>query len=125
MDPAPKRTTARYPRVLHWCEQDADKWDGSGELALFPASTPFVQTILAEMKTTYRPYILANKGAQANGEKAFVVDTYGENVSYLSRPYPERSRQMIVNRIAHQLSDEEQRTVKSWLAEVGLEECFC
>ena len=124
MDPAPKRRTARYPRVLQWCEQNADQWDGSGELAPFPASTPFAQTVLAEMKTTYQPYILANAAAQVGGKKAFVVETYGEDVSYLSRPYPERSRQMIVDRIANQLNAEERPVVTSWLKEAGLEECF-
>ena len=63
--------------------------------------------ILAEMPATYKPYILANSQAQASGTKAFVVTTYAEEVSYLSRPYPELSRHMLVNRIANQTNAEE------------------
>ena len=124
MDPAPKKLVSQYPRIVEWCEQDADRWDGTGELAPFPQSTPFAQMILAEMPTTYKPYILANSQAQASGTKAFVVTTYAEEVSYLSRPYPELSRHMLVNRIANQINAEERRTVQDWLAAVGLAECF-
>ncbi len=124
MDPAPKKLVSQYPRIVEWCEQDADRWDGTGELAPFPQSTPFAQMILAEMPTTYKPYILANSQAQASGTKAFVVTTYAEEVSYLSRPYPELSRHMLVNRIANQINAEERRTVQDWLAAVGLAKCF-
>ena len=125
MDPDPKKLVARYPRIVAWCEREADRWDGTGELAPFPQSTPFAQTVLAEMPATYKPYILANSQAQANGRKAFVVTTYAEEVSYLSRPYPELSRRMLVNRIANQINAAERRTVQDWLAAVGLAECFC
>ena len=124
MDPNPKKTVSQYPRIVEWCEQGADQWDGKGELEPFPESTPFAQMILSEMPTTYMPYILANAQAQANGDKAFVVTTYEEEVSYLSRSYPELSRQMVVNRIANQIKAEERRAVQEWLATVGLTECF-
>ena len=124
MDPTPKKIVSEYPRIVEWCEQNADQWDGNGELAPFPESTPFAQMILSEMPTTYKPYILANAQAQANGDKAFVVTTYDEEVSYLSRPYPELSRQMIVNRIANQINAEERQVVQDWLAKVELAECF-
>ncbi len=124
MDPTPKKTVSQYPRIVEWCEQGADQWDGNGELAPFPESTPFAQMILSEMPTIYRPYILANAQAQANGDKAFVVTTYEEEVSYLSRPYPELSRQMIVNRIANQINGQERQAVQEWLATVDLAESF-
>lgn len=124
MDPNPKKIVAQYPRIVEWCEQNADQWDGSGELAPFPESTPFAQMILSKMSTTYKPYILANAQAQTNGDKAFVITTYEEEVSYLSRPYPELSRQMVVNRIANQINAEERQAAQEWLVTVGLAECF-
>jgi len=128
MDPDPKKTVSKYPRIVRWCEQGADQWnrngDNTGELTSFPESTPFAQMILSEIPTTYKPYILANAHAQANGDKAFVVTTYEEEVSYLSRPYPELSRQMIINRIANETNAEERQTVEEWLAAVSLTECF-
>ena len=123
MDPDPKRVTAGYPRVVAFSQGSADDWDGSGELADFPGSTPFARFILEEMATTYQPYVLANRAAQAAGAKACRAEVYGEDVSYLSRPYPERSRRMILDRIAHTLSDADRDRVTEWLADAGLR-CF-
>ena len=123
MDPDPKKVTAGYPRVVAFSEGAADGWDGSGELAPFPASTEFARFVLGEMATTYQPYVLANRAAQQAGAKACHAHIYGEDVSYLSRPYPERSRQMIVERIRHALADADRQRVIDWLAEVGLH-CF-
>jgi len=124
MDPDPKQVTANYPRVIAWAETEADRWDGSGDLAPFPESTPFAQFVLQEMVPTYKPYVLGNSRAQGAGAKAFHTEIYGEDVSYLSRPYPERSRGMIAEKINHQLHPAEQDEVNSWLSTVGLAECF-
>ena len=121
-DPDPKAVTAGYPKVLAWSDADSGAWDGGGELVPFPGSTPFAAFVLDEMVQTYQPYVLANKAAQAAGAKAFHAPIYGEDVSYLSRPYPELSRQMIVERIAR-LDVSEQRDVRSWLGDAGLH-CF-
>ena len=99
MDPDPKKVVENFPTVVEWAEQRADLWDGQGELAELPDSTPFAQHVLSEMRDTYVPFILANKDAQGVGAKAFNTHIYGEDVSYLTRPYPEASRQMVVNRI--------------------------
>ena len=124
MDPTPKRLVARYPDIVAWAETEADKWDGSGELAPFPDSTPFARFVLAEMRGTYVPFVMGNAEALGAGAKAFHVETYGEDVSYLTRPYPEQSRQMIRDKIAHQLSDGERQAVKAWLGSSNLEDCF-
>ena len=124
MDPDPKAIVAGYPRVVAWAEGSADNWDGTGELDPFPQSTPFARFVLAEMVSTYQPYVLANRAAQAAGAKAFHVQMYDEEVSYLSRPYPERSRQMITERMAYQLNDSERAEVSAWLDDAGLNECF-
>ena len=124
MDPDPKKVTAAYPRVVAWSDGGADHWDGSGELAPFPESTPFAQFVLQDMVTTYQPYVLANRDAQAAGAKAFHIDVYDEEVSYLSRPYPEQSRQMVIDRIRNQLTVDERRMVRAWLDQAGLSATF-
>ena len=123
MDPDPKKVTAGYPRVVAFSEGFADGWDGSGELAPFPASTEFARFVLGEMANTYQPFVLANRAAQRGGATACQAHIHGEEVSFLSRPYPEQSRQMVVDRIRHALSDADRQRVIDWLAEVGLH-CF-
>lgn len=123
-DPWPKRELMTpFPDVAEWAD-GATSWDGKGELAPFPASTPFAQSVLAEMPATYVPYILGNRQAQTEGRKAFAADIYGEEVSYLSRPYPERSRHMILDRIENTLSEADKETVRTWLVENNLSAAF-
>lgn len=124
MDPTPKRAIAGYGRVIKWAEEIADQWDGSGELDPFPASTPFARFVLDEMRETYAPYVLANADALSAGAKAFHVDTYGEDVSYLCRPYPEKSRQMIRDKIANLPGSNDQEKVSNWLDKMHLNQCF-
>ncbi len=100
MDPDPKKVVSNFPTVVEWAESRADQWDGTGELASLPDSTPFAQHLLSEMAATYAPYVLANRESKAVGARAFHANIYGEEVSYLTRSYPEISRQMIVKRIA-------------------------
>ena len=123
MDPDPKRVTAGYPRVVAYSEGAADAWNGGGDLAPFPASTAFARFVLDEMTTTYQPYVLANRDAQRAGAKACHARIYGEDVSYLSRPYPEQSRRMIIDKIARALSDADRERVVDWLGAAGLP-CF-
>ena len=124
MDPDPKKVTAGYPRVVAWAESEADEWQGHGELIPFPVSTPFVQFVLEEMKPTYKPYLLANRAALNAGAKAFNANIYGENVSYLTRPYPPFSASMITDRIENQLTSEQRNQVTKWLQTVELTDCF-
>ncbi|MCZ6619913.1 MAG: glutathione S-transferase family protein [Gammaproteobacteria bacterium] len=124
MDPDPKRVTSGFPRVVAWCEGAADTWDGGGELAPFEGPTSFARFVLEEMVGTYQPYALANREAREAGSKAFHVEIYGEDVSYLTRPYPEFSRRMIVDRIGRTLPDDERSTVAMWLEETGLSAGF-
>jgi glutathione S-transferase len=123
MDPVPRRVVAKYPAAVEWTESQADTWDGGGELADFPESTPFARTILGEMATTYKPYVLGNREAQGKGEKAFHATIYGEDVSYLSRPYPEQSRRMVAARIA-ELGTNERDAVNDWLDQYRLGHAF-
>lgn len=121
-DPIPDLSS--FPRVVAWDEQDADRWDGSGVLAAFPESTPFAAHVLEVGREQYAAFVLANAKALAAGEKAFVISTYGEEVSYLARPYPEQSRGMVQARIRDHLDAAERSEVGTWLEEQGLAACF-
>jgi glutathione S-transferase len=123
MDPTPRKMMAAYPRVTAWADSGADSWDGGGELRPFPEATGFVDFVLGEMVTTYVPYALGNAAAVNAGAKAFHVEVYGEDVSYLSRPYPERSRQMIRDAI-EMLDPPERNAVTAWLQSRQLAGCF-
>ncbi len=120
-DPAPKKAIhSDYPQTIKWCEMRAEQWDGTGELAAFPESTPFAQFILKEIASTYLPFVIENQVALANKQKAFVIEMYGEQVSYLARPYVEQSRQMIVQRIQNDLTHDERKRIHQWFNEIAL-----
>ncbi len=122
-DPIPDLSS--FPRVLAWnAEGGADAWDGSGELAAFPETTPFGAHVLALARDAYAPFVLGNADALATGRKSFHGRTYGEDVSYLARPYPELSRRMIQARIRDRLNDSARERVAAWLADLGLTGCF-
>lgn len=123
-DPGPKRKVSQYPKVVNWLEKQADHWDGKGELAPFEKPTEFAHHVLREMPGTYQPFALGNKKAFEQGSKFFVENIYGEDVSFLTRPYPESSRQMIVNYITQHLSCTEQEQAASWLKKVNLLDVF-
>ena len=80
--------------------------------------------MLKVARQQYRPFLLGNAQALAAGEKAFTIETYGEKVSYLARPYPEHSRRLIHARIRDHLDHDERVAVADWLEGHGLERCF-
>ncbi len=121
VDPAPREMLENYPGLIGWLENRADQWDGSGELLPFPESSDFARYILKLMQSTYLNYQKANTVAVKNGDKAFVTEIYGEEVSYKSLSYREESRQMIIRRITHQLTADERKTVESWLTDCGMD----
>ena len=125
-DPIPDLSA--YPRTLAWETRDARAWpragEAVGELAPFPRSTPFADHMLALARDAYLPFVIGNARALAAGEKAFEIETHGSKASYLARPYPERSRRMVHERIEHQLDEAERAEVAAWLEERGLAEAF-
>lgn len=121
-DPIPD--LSGYKRILSWDASEADTWKGGGDLAAFPASTPFSQHLLDIARDHYAPVALANARALGAGDKAFEVVVYDERVSFLTRPYPEQSRQMVHGRIRDQLDDRDRGVVRAWLESRGLAECF-
>ena len=124
VDPAPRKMLEGYPGLIDWLTNRADHWDGSGELLPFPESTGFAQYILKLMQSTYLNYVKANTIAVAQGDKAFVTEMYGEEVSYKRLDYREESRQMIISRITHQLTKPERDIVEKWLVDCGLDSGF-
>ena len=94
VDPVPSRMVDKYPRVREWAKigGGADAWDGSGVL---DGSTDFAKFMLEEMQTAFVPFALANRKALGAGEKVFTANIYGEDVTYLARPYPETACQMV------------------------------
>lgn len=121
-DPIPD--LSRFKQVLAWSAQPGSTWDGGGELAGFTTSTPFAKFVLQLGRDHYAPFLLGNAQALTQGNKAFVINTYGTDCSYLARSYPEQSRRMIQHRIRHQLNNEERTQAHAWLSEIGLQECF-
>ncbi len=124
-DPAPKKALYdKYPGVVKWVEFSADEWDGIGEFLTFPEVTAFGKFVLGEMRQTYKQFVLGNAEATLRNEKAFIVNMYGEDVSYLRRPYIEQSRQLIRERIQRELSAESRTHLQNWLHDTGLYEVF-
>ena len=121
-DPVPD--LSRFTRVIEWSARSGSDWNGDGELADFPGSSPFAQFLLEIGRDHYAPFLLGNAQALAAGQKSFIVDTYGEPCSYLTRTYPEQSRQMIFDRIRHRLDKRERATAEGWLEAAGLSACF-
>ena len=76
--------------------------DDSATVATAPISadnlSPFVQLVLKEMGGPFKRFVQGNGAALAKGEKAFVI-AYGEDVSYLCRPYVEQSRRMLIEKL--------------------------
>jgi len=120
-DPAPRQIIhAAYPRTIHWCEESADLWSGNGALNTLSEPGDFVKTLLREIATAFKPFVLANKTALEKNQKAFVINLYGEDVSYLTRPYVEQSRQLIMQRIEQSLSGEDKALIIDWLKQNDL-----
>ncbi|HZZ33775.1 MAG TPA: glutathione S-transferase family protein [Phenylobacterium sp.] len=123
-DPDPRKVVERFPRLVAWAENGADQWDGRGAWAAFPQSTPFARHVLEETAVRYAPFLAANAAALEGGAKAFTVDAYGDPASYLTRTYPERSRELIGERIGGRLFGRDRLEVEHWLRARGLSEAF-
>lgn len=121
MDPDPAEVMQAYPTLISWANERADTWNGSGSLAPANRPTDFARTVLREMNTSYQPWVLANAAALGARAKACTVPMYGESVSYLTRPYPERSRQMVLENIKA-LAPSERRDIEQLLADYDLTE---
>lgn len=116
VDPVPRRLVEQYPKVWNWAESGADNWNGFGHTAVFDNPTRFALAMLDEMQTAFVPFILGNKDAVARGDKLFERTVFNEDVTYLTRPYPEKARQMVEAHIARLKSEgiEAAGVLKNW-----------
>lgn len=121
-DPIPD--LGAYPRCIAWAEGAADLWKGDDQLAPFPESTPFAAHVLKLAREQYVPFLLGNAEALASSQKPFSIETYGQTTSYLARPYPQASREMVKDRIRYQLDADERAQVEEWLEAEGLSPAF-
>ena len=92
---------------------------------------PFVKLILGEMGSNgngYARFVLSNAESLRRGDKAFVARVYEEDVSYLCRPYVEKSRQMLCASMSLSLRRDGTRgdaaALEQVLAEFGLAELY-
>lgn len=100
MDPDPRPRLSSFTTLLDWNARRANKCVPLTQFESLDRLTPFADFALSRMRDTYQPFILANAAALSSGEKLFIAASYGNDVRYLCRPYPERSRQMVRMRIA-------------------------
>lgn len=103
-DPHPQALLAGLDRVAEWTHTLMEQVIATGA-AVSPAPisanglSPFVNLLLKEMGGPFKSFVQGNGAALAKGEKAFVVEVYGEEVSYLCRPYAEKSRRMLIEKL--------------------------
>ena len=118
----PRRQLAAFPRVIQWAA-DTQRWDGEGELAAFPGTTPFGRFVLDALRGPYKGLLLANAHALQHRHKAFTISVNDREQSFLARPYPETSRHLITDAI-RALSADERRQVTTWLTDESLADAF-
>ena len=119
-DPIPD--LSGYTRVLEWEAECESGWDGRGELAPFPDSTPFAQHMLELARDEYTGFVSSNGKALAAGDKVFRIETHGEETTYLAREYPERSRRILRAHAYDTLSDQELDEAQVWLQAESLKD---
>ena len=121
-DPIP--ALSRFRKILAWEKSCEEGWDGEGEWACFPECTPFAHHLISIAEAEYKPFVLGNARALQSKKKVFDITTYGEKTTYLTRDYPERSREMLKRFSYDVLTNSELAIVNSWLAKTNLAELF-
>ena len=125
-DPEPLKMMEAFPRVVAWAEaqpgsdRGSCRAPGTREIVL----TPFARLALEILAEAYTPFVVGNGEALREGRKAFIIDTYGIEASYLTRPYPEQSRALLRRRIQQGLEPAEREETLKLLEEFGLSDAF-
>lgn len=123
MDPDPKPRLSSFTTLLSWNARCTSERPPALRFPPLERLTPFAELLLSRLRDTYQPFIRANAVALASGEKLFDAKSYGSDVRYLCRPYPEWSRQMVGARIAA-LSKSDGLTLDAILAKYDLSKTF-
>ena len=121
-DPIPD--LSRFKKILVWAKLCEEGWDGYGDWASFPGSTPFANHMIGIAEAEYKPFVLGNARALQSKKKIFDITTYGEKTTYLTRDYPERSREMLKRFSYTVLTSAELAIADRWLVETKLMELF-
>ena len=128
----PKELLAEFTLVQEWHDAFGAPISSQSKIVRDPDLSlktlpPFVHLILSEMSKGFKNFILGNRDAYENSLKAFVANVYGENVSYLYRPYPEMSRQMLIEKLEthlHSCSEKEVENFNEIMRHFGLLELY-
>jgi glutathione S-transferase len=126
----PSQLLSNFSNVVAW----HDAWGGSisesdvvaGNLTV-DNLPPFVELLLQEMGAGFKDFVLGMKHARVKKSKAAVITMYGEEVSYLYRPYAEKSRKMLVEKLQTHLgscSAEEKAEFQKIMSKFGLSELY-
>jgi hypothetical protein len=62
--------------------------------------SPFCALVLEEMGRDFARFAEGSHDAYSTGRESFTATVYGESVSYLHRPYVEKSRRMLRKKLA-------------------------
>ena len=79
------------------------------------------------MSKGFKNFVLGSRTAHEAGSKAFIANVYGEDVSYLYRPYTEKSRRMLLQKLSSHLAqctEYERKNFKEIMEHYGLEELY-
>ena len=110
-DAAPSSAFSAFAHLPAYCARLEQPATGAGEvvqaapLKQFPSGNvgwlpPFVAFILREMREAFTCFAEGNGRALAAKAKFFKALVYGEEVSYLARPYVEKSHRMLLQHLA-------------------------
>lgn len=99
IDPWPRRFLAGLEHLRRWASDAEWPRPVSARARATPVDpahlSPLLDFVFREMGGGFRAFVLGNARGLATGSKAFVAEVYGEEVSYLVRPYVEKSRRML------------------------------
>ena len=121
---SPIAAISRFRKILAGEKSCEEGWDGEGEWACFPECTPFAHHLISIAEAEYKPFVLGNARALQSKKKVFDITTYGEKTTYLTRDYPERSREMLKRFSYDVLTNSGLAIADSWLAKTDLAEIF-
>jgi hypothetical protein len=103
----------QYPRELFRHLDEVRRWHDTSFGVAVPASatvtsrpvsldtlSPFCALVLEEMGRDFARFAEGSRDAYNMKHKSFTATVYGESVSYLHRPYVEKSRRMLRQKLA-------------------------
>jgi glutathione S-transferase len=124
-DPDPAKLMRGYPRTNRWAMDNAQ-----GATPYPEDETPqydvtdFARQVLQRIAPQYRRFLLGNRNALSQDAKSFMATIYGDEISFLTREYPQTASQMLVDRMHCQLDQDDRRRAVELLETYDLVDCF-